>query len=232
IKVTFAALECQRAERELRLIWEALATIVLTTERIPQMDSGHANSAELPPHLKVVLDDLEKADRQARRIAAGLSDAQANWHPGETGWSVAQCLDHLSRANTAYAAALQEAVKEARSTKGPGLQPIQPGWFSRLVIRSFEPPPKRKLRAPKKIVPVAAISGQDALQNFLRSHEDVRAVIREGARLDLNRIRFRNPFIGFLRFTVGTGLLIIAAHDRRHLWQAEKVLECSGFPKC
>jgi hypothetical protein len=195
------------------------------------MNLGLANSAELPPHLRAILDDLEKADQQARRIAAGLSDAQANWNPGETGWSVAQCLDHLSRANTVYAAALHKAVKETRSAKGPGPGPIQPGWFSRLVIRSFEPPPKRKLRAPKKIVPGSRISSQEALHNFLRSHEDVRTVIRDGARLDLNRVRFRNPFIGFLRFTVGTGLLIIAAHDRRHLWQAEKVLECSGFPK-
>ena len=195
------------------------------------MDSGQANSAELPPHLRAILDDLEKADQQARRIATGLSDAQANWHPDETGWSVAQCLDHLARANTVYAAALHKALKESRSAKGPGRGPIQPGWFSRLVIRSFEPPPKRKLRAPKKIVPGSEIRSQEALQSFLRSHEDVRTVIRDGAQLDLNRIRFRNPFIGFLRFTVGTGLLIITAHDRRHLWQAERVLECSGFPK-
>jgi len=195
------------------------------------MDSGQANSAELPPHLRAILDDLEKADQQARRIAAGLSDAQANWHPDETGWSVAQCLDHLGRANTVYAAALHKALKESRSAKGPSRGPIQPGWFSRLVIRSFEPPPKRKLRAPKKIVPGSEIRSQEALQSFLRSHEDVRTVIRDGAQLDLNRIRFRNPFIGFLRFTVGAGLLIITAHNRRHLWQAERVLECSGFPK-
>jgi len=26
-----------------------------------------------------------------------------------------------------------------------------------------------------------------------------------------------------LRFTVGTGILIITAHDRRHLWQARQV---------
>ena len=195
------------------------------------MDSEHANLAELPPHLRAILVDLEKTDQQARRIASGLSDAQANWHPGETGWSVAQCLDHLGRANTVYAAALHEAMRGTRSGEGPGPGPIQPGWFSRFVIRTFEPPPKRKIRAPKKIVPGSQFTSQEALRTFLRSHDDVRTVIREGARLDWNRIRFRNPFIGFLRFTVGTGLLIIAAHDRRHLWQAERILGCVGFPK-
>ena len=65
---------------------------------------------------------------------------------------------------------------------------------------------------------------------FLHSQEDMRRVVRESADLDLNRIRFRNPFIGFLRFTVGAGLLIIAAHNRRHLWQAEQVRRAAGFP--
>src|SRR5262245_29326512 len=195
------------------------------------MASGQANSVSLPPHLEAILEDLEKSDQEAQRIAGGLSDAQANWQPHENAWSVAQCLDHLTRANTVYAAALSEAIKEAQTAKEPQRGPIQPGWFGRLFIRSLEPPPKRKLPAPKKIVPVSRIAGREALDAFLRSHEDVRAVIHDAAGIDLNRIRFRNPFSGVSRFTVGTGLLIIAAHNRRHLWQAERVLESAGFPK-
>ncbi len=38
--------------------------------------------------------------------------------------------------------------------------------------------------------------------------------------VDKFRIRFPNPFLPALRFTVGAGFLIIAAHERRHLWQA------------
>jgi hypothetical protein len=58
----------------------------------------------------------------------------------------------------------------------------------------------------------------------------MRSVVRDGAELDLNRIRFHNPFVATLRFTVGAGLLIIAAHNRRHLWQAEQVRQAAGFP--
>jgi hypothetical protein len=195
------------------------------------MDSGHANAADLPPHLISILDDLQKSDQEARRIARDLSDAQANWQPSPTAWSIAQCLDHLGRANTVYSAALHEAVRETSSAKRSSSQAIQPGWFGRFFIRALEPPPKRKLQSPKKIVPASRIACQEVLEAFLRSHEAVRYVIRDGAALDLNRIRFHNPFIGLLRFTVGTGLLVITAHDRRHLWQAQKVLEHIGFPK-
>jgi hypothetical protein len=195
------------------------------------MDPGHANSAQPPSHLATILDDLDKSDQAAQRIAGGLSNAQVNWQPNEAAWSIAQCLDHLGRANTMYAASLHEAIKEAGGGKGPQSRPIRLGWFSRFFIALLEPPPKRKLRAPKKIVPASRIGGHEVLQAFLRSQEDLRAVVREGAGLDLNRIRFRNPFIGFLRFTVGAGLMIVTAHDRRHLWQAEMVLKSPGFPK-
>lgn len=195
------------------------------------MSAGNANSAKITSHVQNILDDLEKADQDARRIAGGLSDAQANWQPNETEWSIAQCLDHLGRSNTLYASALHKAVKETRREQMPQLGPIQPGWFGRYFIRTMEPPPKRKMRAPEKIVPASRIAAQQALEGFLRSQDDVRAVIRDAAGLDLNHIRFRNPFIGFLRFTVGTGLMVLAAHTRRHLWQAERVLESAGFPK-
>jgi len=194
------------------------------------MDSVHANS-EPPPHLTTILDDLDKSDEAARRLAGGLSDAQVNWQPGETAWSIAQCLDHLGRANTVYAAALHQAVKESRAKKETHPPAIRPGWLGRLFIGYFEPPPRKKLRAPKKIVPASRMGCREVLESFLRSQEDVRAVIRDGAELDLNRIRFHNPFIGLLRFTVGTGLLVITAHNRRHLWQAGRILESPGFPK-
>jgi hypothetical protein len=36
-------------------------------------------------------------------------------------------------------------------------------------------------------------------------------------------VRFPNPFIRGVRFSLATGLHAIAAHERRHLWQAWRV---------
>jgi hypothetical protein len=194
------------------------------------MYAGPANKPDLS-HLAAVLVDLASCEQEARRIIGRLSDAQANWRPSETGWTIAQCLDHLARASTIYAAAMRHAVERTQAAKKLPPKPIQPRWFSRIVLRIVEPPPKPRFPSPQKAVPSSRIAGRDALEAFLRSQEDVRAVIRAGAGFDLNRIRFRIPFFRLLRFTVGTGLLMIAAHNRRHLWQAQRVLECAGFPK-
>jgi hypothetical protein len=69
------------------------------------------------------------------------------------------------------------------------------------------------------------------LESFLRSAEAARALVRQASNYDVNRIRYKNPFIPLLRFTVGAGLEIIAKHADRHLLQAETVRKSEGFPR-
>src|SRR5215471_19115976 len=109
------------------------------------MDSGQANAFEPPPYLKSILDDLERSDQDAQRIASGLTDAQGNWQPSETAWSIAQCLDHLARGNTLYAAALHTAVKKPGAATKLSRGPIHPGWFGRFFICTVAAPTKRKM---------------------------------------------------------------------------------------
>jgi hypothetical protein len=51
----------------------------------------------------------------------------------------------------------------------------------------------------------------------------VLAFLREHEGFDLAGIRFPNPFIRGVRFSLATGLHVIAAHERRHLWPAWRV---------
>ncbi len=49
-------------------------------------------------------------------------------------------------------------------------------------------------------------------------------------RVDVNRTRFRRCVDAGLRFTVGTGLVLMVVHHRRHVWQAFQVAEAAGCP--
>ena len=195
------------------------------------MEDSPENYGEFPPGLQVINRELDEAEDKARRIIGGISEMQASWQPRAGAWSISECLDHLGRTNTVYAASLRDALSNAQPASGALSGVIQPGWVSRIVIRLLEPPPMGKMRAPKTIVPATQVNKDEALQSFLHSHAEVRAVMYQAAAFDLNHIRFRNPFVSSLRFTIGTGLLIIASHDRRHLWQAEQVRQSVGFPR-
>ena len=143
-----------------------LGTLAIIADGECLRNSQESNLGELPSDLRAIIDELDKSDREARRTITGLSNAQANWRPRETAWSVAQCVDHLARTNTMYAAALLVAVKDARAVTEPRRAAIQPAWFGRFFIRTLEPPPKTKLRAPKKIIPHRGQAGRKLCRHF------------------------------------------------------------------
>ena len=92
-------------------------------------------------------------------------------------------------------------------------------------MKTLEPPvkPRFRMKAPRIIEPNAAPGLADAFAAFKSSQEEVRAFLRAHADLDLATIRFANPFVRGIRFSVATGLHVITAHERRHLWQAWRV---------
>lgn len=112
------------------------------------------------------------------------------------------------------------------------VEEITLGWFSRWFIRTYIAPNPggARARAPKKIEPVRRVE-PIILESFLRSTEAARKLVRQASNHDVNRIRYENPFVPFLRFTVGGGLEIIAKHHGRHLLQAEAVKQSAAFPR-
>jgi hypothetical protein len=178
----------------------------------------------LPPDLRALRDDMDAADRAAEALAARLKDDEFFWQPdGGRRWSVALCLDHLAVANTVYGASIRAAIDDAKAKgwrrRGPGA----PGFFGRQFIASLEPPVKRRTGAPGKIKPMPSRGRNEILQAYRKAHDAIRTMIDEAAAIDVNRATFPNPFIPLVRVKVATAFHIIAAHDRRHLWQADQV---------
>jgi hypothetical protein len=187
-------------------------------------------AAPLPDDVQELLRALDENDRRAEDLVRDLDDERLNWRPDERSWSVAQCLDHLNVANHAYLVPMREALEKARRKGVSRRGAIQPGLLERWFVANLEPPPKRRLPAPRKNVPAARKAGAEVMADWRRLQAEVRDLLREAAGIDLNRTRFANPFIPLIRFTAGTGFRVIAAHERRHLWQAERVKANPRFP--
>ncbi len=184
--------------------------------------------APLPDDLAAILRSLEESDREARSLLAELDEERFNWRPDARSWSVAQCLDHLNVGARLYVEPIRKALEAARLKGVLRRGPIQPGALERWFIRTMEPPPRRRLPAPSKIVPAARKSRDEVGEEWTRVQEQVRSLLNEAAPLDLNRTRFVNPFLPLVRFSVGTGFLVIETHERRHLWQARQVVAKMG----
>jgi len=187
----------------------------------------------LPRDLEDLRQGFDAAEREAAALVAGLDDEQFNWRPSPAAWSIAQCLDHLSAASRVYLAPMEEAAAAARERGWQRRGPIRLGAPSQWFVRELEAPPRRRLKAPRKITPMAAAARASRAatgEGFERQQARVCALLAGVADLDLNRTRFRNPFVPLVRFTLGTGFMVIAAHQRRHLWQAASLRRRPDFP--
>jgi hypothetical protein len=177
------------------------------------------------PDIRALQDGFDAAGRDARALVADLTHAVGEWRADARSWSVSECLDHLGTANEVYLRAMRPAAERAlahgRRRRGPARPGLIGGWF----VRTLEPPvkPRSKMKAPQKIRPRSAPSLDDAAARFFAAHEEVRAFLDRFAEVDLNSVHFPNPFIPGVRFSLATGLHVLAAHERRHLWQAWRV---------
>jgi hypothetical protein len=184
----------------------------------------------LPAWCTRLIAEYTASDARAEAIARGLTREPINWKPQPHAWSIGQCLEHLAAANELYLDAIEAALTRNLST-GP-VEDVTPGAFSRWFIRAYIEPSAQTKRAtaPAKIRPPADVDA-GILDRFLRSNERARALMRRAADYDVNRVRFRNPFVPVIRFTVGTGFVILSAHQRRHLLQAERVHDLAAAPE-
>ncbi len=189
-------------------------------------------AAALPPDLQELIDAWLEIERATDALLDPLDDEQFNWSPRAGVWSIAQCFDHLNTVNRAYLRALKTAVSRAGATGPVRRGPIRPMWFGRRFIAFMEPPPRVRIRIPRRFHPRGRRLKAEVWPEFVRQHGQLRSMVcRECPPIDLNRVRVPNPFARVIRMRAGTMLRLIAAHDRRHLWQAENLRRLPGFPR-
>lgn len=58
------------------------------------------------------------------------------------------------------------------------------------------------------------------MESFLAMHREAIRYIESSSGLDLARVKVQSPFVARLRYPLGFSFELLAAHERRHLWQA------------
>jgi hypothetical protein len=176
------------------------------------------------------LESIGELRASAVALGTRLSMAQMTWQPGGgEHWSVSECIDHIAISTDILLDAMEPALMGARP--GPGAPLFQTsGFLTTKFILEAEPPVRRKLRAPAKIRPRVTLNPEGIMPRFLKSIDRVAAIVVSTAGKDLNAVRFPNPLIPLLKYSVAIGFLVIGAHGRRHIWQAEQALAEPDFP--
>lgn len=171
-------------------------------------------------------DEVRTLIRQVRELADGLDRDTFNRRPGEDRWSVGECVDHLNASARLYLPVLTEAIERARADGLTGIGAGGQTWLGRLVVWGMEPPPKRptRMKTWPELEPARDLDPADTLDQFEALHEELIVRMNEASDLDLGKVKVRSVLDSRLNLSLGDWFAFLAAHGRRHAWQAEQAL--------
>jgi hypothetical protein len=175
------------------------------------------------PQLEDLQRQFDSALARARSLEA-MDERAFTAPPPGGGWSVAQCLGHLSLTARALLPRLTAAVEQGGRDAVRGTGPFSRGLVGAALAWSLEPPSRLRSRTPASFEPLPAAGRAEVLTEFAQAHEALLACLRQADGLDLNRLRIASPFAERLQYNLYAAFCIAAAHARRHLWQAERVV--------
>ena len=186
----------------------------------------------IPLDARAIDELMVETERQRAQVSHLFSEAAPStllWRPDDGRWSITGHLAHLGLVNEAYLGAITEVIGKARSRGGPMSDgPYRHPRLSRMLVRTMEPPPKRRVKTFRSMVPDPGIDAATALADFVRLQDRLAGQLSAARGLDLGRIRLASPFFRLLRLSLGGAFETLLAHNRRHIWLIDELVRVWG----
>ena len=163
---------------------------------------------------------FDAASSRARQLLT-VSGAEAlTRRPQPDRWSAAECVSHLTLTNGHYPPLIREALEQAPAGEGP----YRMDFRGRLLRWILEPPYRSGVKTMPSMEPVAGESPEQVLTGFLASQEELLKLLESARGKALEKTTITSPFSKRMRYNAYSCFQVLAAHERRHLWQAEQAL--------
>jgi hypothetical protein len=176
-------------------------------------------SMALVAELENIRAELDAVNADAQKLVAGLSEEQLGRRAQPGRWSLAEIFVHLNLTAQIYFPEIDRAIEEGHAKGLTGEGPFKLDVVGKLFVKYLEPPYRMKSKAPGMIKPLLQGPASEALPQFLRSQELVVKRLEAANGLDLGRVKFVSPLASVLKMNLLAPFAVIAAHQRRHLWQ-------------
>lgn len=183
-----------------------------------------SSPAALSPQLADLRKQFEACTAQVRQMIASNSEQQLTQQPPTGGWSMLHCIEHLALTNKLYQPIFDGAFANAKK----GSEPYKKDFKGRMLAWMMEPPYRLKVKTREGLDPLTLGSPQAVLDAFLESQQLIFGWLERANGLALNDVMVASPFNEKVHYNLFSLFHILAAHERRHLWQAEQAKKSIG----
>jgi hypothetical protein len=198
------------------------------------MDHRPWTNKHLNMHNQYLEDLLHEVSLITKKVQAEfgrLNTGQLNWKPAPDQWSVAQCLDHLIKANQQYFPLLEGVANGTRKKSFMEKLPVLPAIFGKMMLKALDPSNEKKLKAPASFKPGASELPPSIVSDFVQHQQQLIRLIRATDTVDHEKTIVSSPISGLITFSLQNATCIIVVHEERHFMQAKRLLKASGFPQ-
>lgn len=182
------------------------------------------SSGSLQPQLAAAREQLEAALAQAERLVHEHSESRLGARPAAGGWCALECLAHLTITSRQFLPLLAKATAKGAPRASESAR-FGLGLMGRLLMWTLEPPYRMKIKTPPVFRPEQTQTCALALADFQRAQQELFVQLERANGLALDKIMLRSPFDARVGYNLLASFLIIATHQRRHLWQAGRAMK-------
>jgi hypothetical protein len=194
--------------------------IPLAVKRFPfEVATGQPRSSTF--QLASLLEQFHGATREANKLVLGRSADDLTNRRESSSWSVTECLDHLARTSLSFLPAISRAI--ATAPKLDTNRPLRTGTIASLLIRNLEPPYRLRYKVIPQLVPQET-DFEAAWSNFEKSQSQLSEAVQAADGLAIDKVKVQCPVSARITYNAYGAFRMLAAHERRHLWQLQQVL--------
>lgn len=171
--------------------------------------------------LASLLEQFQCATREAKKLVLCRSVFDLTKRLEPESWSAAECLDHLARTTNAFLPEISRAI--AAAPKLASHRTLRTGTIASLLIRNLEPPYRLRYKVIPQLVPQQ--TDFDAARSaFEQSQSRLSEAVCSAAGLAIDKVNVPCPVCAHVTYNAYGAFRMLAAHQRRHLWQVQKIL--------
>ena len=183
---------------------------------------SQAVELQLNSQLSETCNQFRSNSLRVTQFTKELHHHQLNLRMESDRWSIAECIVHLNLFSEVFLAAIQTACARARREELFGDGPYKMDLVGRLLKFALEPPSKWTAITTARFEPLVVEPLEKVIPGFIELQSELIGLVISSAGLDLNRIKITSPVSNHVRYNLYSCFQIIAAHQRRHLWQADR----------
>lgn len=171
-----------------------------------------------------VEEELKEAAERARHLVQTTEPRLFTVRPNNASWSASECIAHLTISTEMFLPVLRNAIDDARKRGLKGGKRPSMDFLGRILRWFMEPPVRTRMKTRAPFVPKGVRAKTESLNEFLSLQDALLELLREAETISMSRVKIVSPFDSRVRYNIYSAFRIVAAHQRRHLWQGEQAV--------